>query len=66
MSCTIERGNPLFAVTYVTSTTDLLCATHQLHDNIGLRVPGYGTAEVHIDFSEELKHTDANPMCSSQ
>ena len=32
MSRTIERGNPLFAVTHVTSTTDLLCATHQTHD----------------------------------
>ena len=33
MSCTIERENPLFAVTHVTSATDLLCATHQIHDN---------------------------------
>ena len=24
----------------------------------------YGAAEVLIDFAEELKHTDANPMCS--
>ena len=30
---TIERGNPLFAMTHVTSTTDLFCATHQIHDN---------------------------------
>ena len=33
MSCMIERRNPLFAVTHVTSTTDLLCAPHQIHDN---------------------------------
>ena len=32
MSRTIERGNPLFAVTRVTSATDLLCTTHQIHD----------------------------------
>ena len=30
---TIERENPLFAVTHVTSVTDLLYATHQIHDN---------------------------------
>ena len=28
-----RTGNPLFAVTHVTSTTDLLCATHQIHNN---------------------------------
>ena len=33
MGCTIERGNPLFAVTHVTSATDFLSATHQIHDN---------------------------------
>ena len=33
MGCTIERGNPLFAVTHVTSATDLLCATQKIHDN---------------------------------
>ena len=34
MSCTIERRNPLFAVTHVTSNaTDLLCAIHRIHDN---------------------------------
>ena len=27
------RGNPLFAVTHVTCVTDLLCTTHQIHDN---------------------------------
>ena len=31
---------------------------------IGLRISGYGAAEVFIDFAEELKHTEANPMCS--
>ena len=28
-----RTGNPLFAVTHVTSATDLLCTTHQIHDN---------------------------------
>ena len=30
---------------------------------IGLRIPGCGAAEVFIDFAEELKHTETNPMC---
>ena len=29
-----------------------------------MRISGYGAAEVFIDFTEELKHTEANPMCS--
>ena len=34
MSWTTEQGNPLFALTYVTSmATDLLCATYQVNDN---------------------------------
>ena len=33
MSRTIERWNPLFAVTRVTCAMGLLCATHQIHDN---------------------------------
>ena len=28
----------------------------------GLRISGYGAAEVFIDFTEELKHTETNPM----
>ena len=31
---------------------------------IGLRISGSGVAEVFIDFTEELKHTKTNPMCS--
>ena len=31
---------------------------------IGLRISRYGAAEVFIDFAEELKHTETNPMCS--
>ena len=31
---------------------------------IGLRIPGYGAAEVFIDFTEELRHTETNPMCA--
>ena len=29
-----------------------------------LPMSGYGAAEVFIDFAEELKHTEATPMCS--
>ena len=35
----------------------------KLHDNRGLRISRYGAAEVFIDFAEELKHTETNPMC---
>ena len=31
---------------------------------LGLRIPGHGAAEVFIDFAEELKQTETNPMCS--
>ena len=31
---------------------------------IGLRMSRYGAAEIFIDFPEELKHTEASPMCS--
>ena len=31
---------------------------------VGLRISGYGAAEVFIDFAEELKHTETSPMCS--
>ena len=31
---------------------------------IGLRISRYGAAEVFIDFAEELKHTETDPMCS--
>ena len=34
------------------------------YTTIGLRISGYGAAEVFNDFAEELKHTEANPMCS--
>ena len=30
---------------------------------LGLRIPGYGAAEVFIDFTEELRHTETDPMC---
>ena len=35
MSCTTERGNPLFAVTHVTSKATDLCAIHRVHDKLG-------------------------------
>ena len=34
------------------------------YTTIGLRISGYGAAEVFIDFAEELRHTETNPMCS--
>ena len=42
------------------SAVAILKNTRQL----GLRMSRYGAAEVFIDFAEELKHTEANPMCS--
>ena len=30
---------------------------------LGLRIPGYGAAEVFIDFTEELRHAETNPTC---
>ena len=32
------------------------------YTTIGLRISRYGAAEVFIDFTEELKHTEASPM----
>ena len=34
------------------------------YTTFGLRISGCGAAEVFIDCAEELKHTEANPMCS--
>ena len=33
------------------------------YTTVGLRISGHGAAEVFIDFAEELKHTETNPMC---
>ena len=33
------------------------------YTTIGLRISGYGTAEVVINFTEELRHTETNPTC---
>ena len=33
------------------------------YTTLGLRIPGYGAAEVVIDFTEELRHTETDPMC---
>ena len=33
------------------------------YTTIGLCLSGFGAAEVFIDFAEELKHTETNPMC---
>ena len=34
------------------------------YTTIGLRISRYGAAEVFIDFTEELRHTQNDPMCS--
>ena len=33
------------------------------YTTIGLRLSGYGAAEVFIDFAEELRHTETDPTC---
>ena len=33
------------------------------YTTVGLRIPGYGAAEVFIDFTEELRHAETNPTC---
>ena len=33
------------------------------YTTIVLCISGYGAAEVFIDFAEELKHTETDPMC---
>ena len=34
------------------------------YTTIGLRISGYGAAEIVINLTEELRHTETNPMCS--
>ena len=34
------------------------------YKTIELRISRYGAAEVFIDFAEDLKHTETNPMCN--
>ena len=41
------------------SAVAMLKSTRQL----GLRISGYGAAEVFVDFTEELRHTETDPMC---
>ena len=44
---------------------DRKCSGYVDHyTTIGLHISRYGAAAVFIDFSEELKHTETNPMCS--
>ena len=50
MSITTEQG-------------DLLRMLDIKYMTIGLRIPGYGAAEVFIDFAEELRYTETDPMC---
>ena len=40
------------------------CIRHIKYTTNGLRIAGYGAAEVFIDFAEELTHTETNPLCS--
>ena len=43
---------------------DKKCSDYvEKYTTVGLRISRYGAAEVFIDFVEELKHTEANPMC---
>ena len=35
------------------------------YTTIGLRIPGYGAAEVFIEFTEELRQTETDPMCKN-
>ena len=39
-------------------------ATLKITRQLGCVFSRYGAAEVYNDFAEELKHTDADPMCS--
>ena len=43
---------------------DKSAAYAEKYTTIRLRMSRYGAAEVFIDFAEELKHTETNPMCS--
>ena len=33
------------------------------YTTIGLRLSGYGAAEVYDDFAEELRHAETDPTC---
>ena len=44
--------------------TKVQCFFFEEYTTIGLRISGYGAAEVFIDFAEELKHMETNPICS--
>ena len=33
------------------------------YTTIGMRIPGYGSAEVVINLTEELRHTETDPTC---
>ena len=39
-------------------------ATLKITRQLGCVLSRYGAAEVFIDFAEDFKHTEANPMCS--
>ena len=56
MSCMVERDN------VTRKATNLLCAVIE-HTIIGLRLSGDGAAEVAINLTEELRHTETNPTC---
>ena len=63
MSCMIEWCNPLQTVTPVMSQiTDLLGAGHRIHDNWVVYSRTWSRRSF-IDFTEELRHAEANPTC---
>ena len=43
---------------------DLFLRLFIKYTTIGLRLSGYGVVEVVINFTEELRHAETNPMCS--
>ena len=45
------------------SLTRMCSGYAENYTTLGLRMSGHGAAEIFIDFSEELNHTETNPMC---
>ena len=63
MSCMIERGNPLFAVTRATSATDLVYATHQTHDNWVAYFRIWSRRSLHRFCGRAQTWRETNPTC---
>ena len=63
---TIERGNPLFAVTRVTSATDLLGADHQMHDNWVAYLRIWSRRSLHRFYGRAQTHGNQSDVLNSQ